>query len=578
MEAGQVNRYVQAAISFAHEAIANEHKQHGQRIIKAARRFLRDLERTDCGFTFEPAYAAHACAWIEQLPHVEGRWATPVIRLEPFQCFAIVQLFGFRRIDPTPGATMLLEGVSVPFRPRRFTSMLYATARKNAKSTIAAGIGLYIQSCEPEDGQQLYSAATTYKQAMPIFATAKRMVEKCSAARRRHGITVWSKKISTPESGGEFQPLHAKASTQDGLNPSCTLIDEVHAHKTGDLINVLTSAAGARSAPFFGYFTTEGYISKGPWSEIRDFCDKLLDEIFEADHYLVIFFSIDKDDEEFDETAWVKANPLMLTNKHLLKAIRDEAAEAKGMPSKLAEFKIKRLNRESNHADSWVDVQKWRACDGAPVTLDDFAGLRTYGGLDLSSTTDIASFRIAAMHPARGLITWARRWVTSKSRTQRSERGFSLYAGWVESGLVEECEGEVIDQRLIKQAVLDIRNTINLIKVATDPWNAAQLSGELIEEGIDVENFIQGTKSYHPVMKAFEALYLTGGFAHGSDPVLLWCASNLIARRDVNLNMAPDKRAAPDKIDDFVALLMAYGALLSDDSEGLADVFSNPLN
>ena len=573
-----MNRYVRSALAFAHDAVLNPRGDHGKRIVKAAKRFMRDYARDDAAWSFSPEYAFDACAFIEQLPHVEGKWPSPVIKLDPFQCFTLVQLFGFRQRVPQPGATIRIGGVEQPFCARRFSSMLYATARKNAKSTMAAGIGLYIESREPEEGQQLYSAATTFDQAMPIFNAAKRMVEKCAPLRELFGLQAWAKSVSRRSTGSVLKPLHAKASTQDGLNPSGCLIDEVHAHKTPDLINVLTSAAGARAAPFFGYFTTEGYISAGPWGEIRMFADKVLDGIFEADHHLVLFWSVDQEDDEFDEHCWIKANPLLLSNPHLLTAIRKEAEEAKGMPSKLAEFRIKRLNRESNPPNAWINIDKWNACDGQPVTPEDFHGLPCYGGLDLASTNDLAAFRVVAEHPTRGLITYGRRWVPSSAVKTRTERGTVPYMGWVTAGLLEQIEGDTIDNRVIKQAVLDWRNTYGLELLAGDPWNGRQLFGELIEAGVEVQEFVQGAKSYHPVMQEFEKLYLAGRFAHGGDPVLKWCASNLVVRYDVNLNMAPDKKRAPEKIDDAVALLMAYGALLTSGDTDLSGVFGDPLH
>ena len=413
---------------------------------------------------------------------------------------------------------------------------------------------------------------------MPIFATGKRMVEKCLTLRQIYGVEVWARGVTRRATGSKFEPLHAKASTQDGLNPSAVLIDEVHAHKTPDLINVLTSAAGARAAPFFGYFTTEGYISEGPWGEVRMFADKVLDGIFEADHHLVIFFSIDPGDEDFDEDVWVKANPLLLTNPHLMAAIRKEASEAKGMPSKLAEFRIKRLNRESNPPDTFIDIEKWNACDGMPVTLDDFAGLETYGGIDLSSTKDLSVVRVVADHPTRGLITWGRRWVPSQAIKTRTERGTVPYLGWTTAGVIEVIEGETIDNRVIKQAVLDLDARLGVSKWAMDLWNGRQLPGELGEEGLTVEEFVQGPKSNHPVLQEFEKRYMGGQFAHGGDPVLKWCASNLVVRRDVNLNMAPDKKRAPEKIDDMVALLMALGAMLSEADADLTAAFKDPLH
>ncbi|WP_235028930.1 terminase large subunit domain-containing protein, partial [Mycoplasmoides pneumoniae] len=139
------------------------------------------------------------------------------------------------------------------FYPRRFTSALFAVARKNAKSTLSSSILLYCECCEPEEGAQVISAATTFPQASIIFNVAKRMVEKTPALREAFGLETWAKAITRFETGATFKPIHAKASTQDGLNPSHVGLDEIHAHKSADLLNVLTSAAGARGNPLWLY-------------------------------------------------------------------------------------------------------------------------------------------------------------------------------------------------------------------------------------------------------------------------------------------------------------------------------------
>src|SRR5690606_24358588 len=233
--------------------------------------------------------------------------------------------------------------------------------------TLAAAILLYCQCCENEEGAQVIAAATTFPQASIIFGVAKRMVEKTPDLRDEFGLQTFSKSIARLETGASFKPIHAKASTQDGLNPSHVGLDEIHAHKTPDLLNVLTSAAGARSNPLWLYTTTEGYTNPGPWGEIRQFATQLLDGVFgaEADHFLAVFYAVDDDDKDFDEAAWAKANPLMAANPHLLAAIRKEAIEAKAMPSKLAEFQIKRLNRPAAAANGWILLPKWKACSGA---------------------------------------------------------------------------------------------------------------------------------------------------------------------------------------------------------------------
>ncbi|WP_295573747.1 terminase TerL endonuclease subunit [uncultured Stenotrophomonas sp.] len=556
------NDYVDVAIGYAKAAAADRRGRFGRLIKLAAKRFLDDLKRAKkkgAPFSFSRDHANHACSWIELLPHVEGKWETPEIRLHPSHVWFVVQLFGFRKPDGT----------------RRFTSALFAVARKNAKSTLSAAILLYCECCEEEEGAQVISAATTGSQARIIFNVAKRMAEKKADLREAYGLECWANAISRVETGATFKPINAKASTQDGLNPSHVGLDEIHAHKTPDLLNVLQSAAGARRNPLWLFTTTEGYANPGPWSEIRQFATQLLEGVFgdAADHFLAIFFAVDKDDGDFDERAWHKANPLMDVNPHLLAAIRKESIEAKAMPSKLAEFQIKRLNRPAAAANGFILLPKWNACHGV-VDLDALKDVPCWGGLDLASTRDLASLRLVWRLDDK-ILTWGRRWVPESAVAQRTERGTVPYAGWVAAGLLEQTDGEVTDYAVIEQAVLDVHERFNLQSLAFDRWNATEMVSRLVAAEVPLVEFIQGTKSYHPAMVELERAYIGKRLVHDGDPVLAWCAANLVARKDVNLNMAPDKRRSADKIDDMTALLMALGVSLTTSTEQPIDDFLN---
>ncbi|MFL1404196.1 terminase large subunit [Marinobacter sp. M1N3S26] len=568
--------YVKIAKDYARKAVRDKkRKRHGRLIREAAQRFLDDLKRArkkSCPFFFDNWHATDPCDFLEKMPHVEGKWDTPTIVLHPSHIFFLVQLFGFRKRE-----AIKVEGWDKDnkFYPRRYTSALFAVARKNAKSTLSAGIMNYCLCCEPEEGAQVISAATTYDQASIIFKVAKAMVDKTPDLREAFGLETWAKSITRFETNSSFKALHAKASTQDGLNPSHVALDEIHAHKTADLLNVLTSAAGARYNPLWLYTTTEGYTNPGPWAEIRMFAKRLLSGVFEntADHFLVVFYAVDEEDktngieadDEFDESAWVKANPLMDVNPHLLAAIRKEAIEARQMPSKLAEFRIKRLNRPASTADGWIDLTKWQACDGE-FDLDWLRDYPCHGGLDLASTTDICAFRL--VWDVNGTkYTYGWRWAPESAVAYRTERGTVPYQSWVETGLLKQTAGNVTDYAVIEEDVVAICEDFNVQQVAYDKWNASDLVNRLVEAEIPMIEFVQGPKSYHPAMQALERDYIAGNLVHGGDPLLNWCASNIVARRDQNLNMAPDKKRSADKIDDMAALLMAYGIAISEEPE-----------
>lgn len=560
--------YVGIAYAYAVEAADEANKGRFNRWVRlAARRFLSDLKRAKKRvrpFTFSSWHGADPCDFIEKLPHVEGSWKNEkgeeqkTILLHRSDVFFIVQLFGFRTQDGN----------------RRFTTALKAIARKNAKSTIAATIGLYCQLCEGEVGPQVVSAATTGSQARIVFNVAKRMVEKTPALQEAFHVTPFANAIASYGNGGSFKPINAKASTQDGLNPSAAIVDEIHAHPTHDLLNVLRSAAGARQNPLFLFTTTEGYESPGPWPELRHFAKQVLQGVVEADHFLCVYYALDEEDKEagiaadddFDESTWIKANPLMEVNPILLRELRKEATEAKSMPGRLSEFRIKRLNRPASVAGGEIQLTKWQACAGK-VDLERLKSVPCHGGLDLASTSDITALRLV-WNLDGVFYTWGIRWVPEARVLQRRSVGLIPYDAWVTAGHLVQTSGDVTDYDAVRAVIAEIRRRFDVKSIAYDPWNAKQLVKTLVEQDeAPMKEFIQGPKSYHPAMQAFEMAYLSKQFRHGGDPVLTWCASNLVARRDANMNKAPDKRKSYEKIDDMVALYMAMGQFVTGEDD-----------
>jgi phage terminase large subunit-like protein len=548
--------YVKIALDYAERVISDEvtlsdgkvkRTRHCKWEVLAARRFLGDLQRCGtytCPFTFDAGIATMFCEFIEKLPHVEGKWNKKTIELVPAQVFILVQLFGFRNHEGG----------------RRFTTFLLAIARKNAKSTLAAAILIACWCLEGEEGPQAISAATTGSQARIVWNIAKKMLEKtpdlCSAFKlrpRANDIQCKSDK------GGFFKPINAKASTQDGLNPTYTVLDEMHAHKTADLLNVLMSAGGARANPLWMYTTTEGYETPGPWPEERNFAENVLSAAVEADHYLALIYCVDDEDDDFDESVWQKANPLMESNPLILTVNRRMAIEAKAMPGKLAEFRIKRLNRRSSVSNGFINLLRWDECKGT-VDLEEMEQFPCVASLDLSSTTDMSSWRLMwELEPEQLYATWGRFWVPQEQVKQRTIRNTIPYQSWVTSGWLTETEGEVVDYGVIKAAILEDCARFNPDTVAFDPWNATHLATELDQEGIPMLKFVQGTQSYNPAMKYFETLYLDRKIIHDGNPILKWNMSNLVTREDINKNIAPDRKRAKEKIDGAITLIMDCG-------------------
>lgn len=562
------SKFCQAAYDYA-VAAANDYakpendpkrEQYGGkkncRLIRlAAKRFLKDLERAkspDCAFRFDPDEAHRYCKVIELLPHVEGRWETRNLRLNPADCFLVVQIFGFRTRDTNE---------------RRFTRVLYAVARKNGKSTKAAAIINAAFLLENELGAQAFCAATTGAQARVVWKIIKEQLRKTPAMRDKWCLHLQANEIIRKDDvGGFIKPINSKASTQDGLNPAYITLDELHAHKTPDLMNVLQSAAGARSCPLVLITTTEGYENPlGPWADERHFGEQVLEDIVEADHCLVIFYRLDDEDDDFDESKWCKANPLMEHNPIILKKNRELAIEAKVKPSSLSEFRIKRLNRRASTANGLVNLDAWRRCSGN-IDLSALKGLRCWASFDLAVVTDMNSWRLLWELEEGRYATWGRYWVPEAMVKLRTERNTVPYSKWVKQGWLQVTPGEVTDyDHIYKDIVADYEMFLPE-QVAYDPWNATQLATKLDDRGIPIIQFIQGTKSYNPAIKAFERLYVAGNIVHDNNPILNWNMANVIAREDQNKNLAPDRKRSKDKIDGACTLFMCCGLMEANES------------
>lgn len=555
------SRWIDVADRYAREAIADKAgKKFCKWVRLAAQRFLDDIkaaQKSTCAFYLCPNESDKVCNFFQLLPHIEGRWATPTITLEPWQVFLLVNIFGFRRKD---------TGV------RRFTEVYVEVARKNAKSVFGAGVGLYCLLEENEVGPQIKTAATTGDQARIVFDVMKKMVERLPYMRQAYNVEPLANIIACYKNGGTAKPINAKASTQDGLNPHCNIIDELHAHKTRELFDVLHSAQGARSNPLNLMITTAGVNSYGVCFEQRTYLTKILQKIIPADHYFGIIYTLDgyddptatKKDDPLDPANWVKANPnygvSIFTEK-----MRTDSIDAQQSSEKMAEFKTKRLNIWVTAKNGYIDAMKW-AANKTPIDLDALEGVPCWGAFDLSSVSDLTAFRLVWQVGDR-IKTWGRFYLPESTIAQRTEKNGIPYRTWVDQGHIIATPGQTVDYEYIEEDIKAARLRFNIQNIAFDEWNSNYICTRLDKEGVPLVQFIQGTKSFNGPMREIERMYLNGKLDHGCDPVLTWNASNVVARKDVNNNYAPDKKHSFEKIDGFVALAMAVGIMIRNDDE-----------
>jgi phage terminase large subunit-like protein len=513
----------------------------------ACERQLRDLERgEEYPYRFDEAAASRVCEFIELLPHTKGQWARrrETISLEPWQCFVLTVVFGW--LHRETGLRRFREGyVEVP--------------RKNAKSTLSSGIGLYLFAADGEPGAEVYSAATTRDQAKIVFDDARRMVQKTLDMQFHLGIEVVKNALVVEDSGSKFVPLAAEGSTLDGLNVHGAIVDELHAHKTRAVYDVIDSGRGSREQSLLWNITTAGSDRSGICYERRTHATKVLEGVFEDETTFAIIYTIDDGDDWADPAVWVKANPNYGVSV-LPGYMEAQCRKALSMPSAVNNFLTKHLNVWVNADTAWMDMRAWDACAHPDMRPEDFAAQPCWVSLDLASKVDIAA-RVKLFDLGDGTYAVFGDYYLPERAVENSAN--SQYAGWVRRDLLHVTDGEVTDYDLIEQHVLEDCRDFDVVEVPYDPFQATQLSGHLLAENVPMVEMRPTVLNFSEPMKQLEALVLKKRLRHNGDPVLAWMVSNVVCHLDAKDNIYPRKERPENKIDGVVALIMALGRAMA---------------
>ena len=510
----------------------------------ACRRHQRDIARASTGqgrYVWSPDDVQRVCTFVETLPHTEGRWATGQIRLEPWQVFVLGSLFGWRH----RGAR----------HRRRFTTLYLEVARKAAKSTLMAAIALYHMLHEDEVGATVICGATTGSQARIVFSIAARMVQR-SPALRLAGLQAFANAIITAD--GSMRPVNARASTQDGLNPSCIVLDESHAQDFG-LHDVLKSAQGSRLNPLLLCPTTAGYDMLSVGYALRVTVTKILQDILEADHVFGVIYSIDDDDDWRDEAVWVKANP-MIGITPSLDWVRQYCQDAQQTPGMEAEFRVKVCSQWLQSATGWLSLQQWDSCADPSLRIEDFAGQPCWIGGDLATRDDIAA--IAALFRRGDDIVAFVRCYLPQAVVDAKARVVPEYAVWARAGHLILTDGDYIDGTVIEGDLADWARRFRVQAMRFDEF----ASGSLLTKfaACHAATLKKTAQNMTPPGLEFETRIKSRRFRHDGNPVLRWMAGNVCVRRHVNGSLLPQKEAqdSPNKIDGIDAILQGLSPML----------------
>lgn len=479
------------------------------------------------------------------LTHTKGEWAGQPLVLSDWQADQIIRpLFGWKRKDGT----------------RKYRTAYIQIPRKAGKSTLAAGIALYLLLADGEPGAEVYSAAADREQAAIVFEMAKGMADASPALRRR--VQPFKRSLVMPSTASSYKVLSSDAYTKHGLNAHGIVVDEVHALPDRELWDVLTTSTGARRQPLTVAITTAGFDRHSLCFELYDYACKVRDGIITDESFLPVIFEADADDDWKSPATWHKAHPgLGVSVKE--EYFAQECAKAQQLPSYENTFKRLLLNIWTEQDTRWLSMDAW---DKSGTDLPDLEGRACYAGLDLSTTTDITALVLA--FPDGGKVhLMPFFWVPQEGIHKRAKRDRVPYDVWVKQGHIEATQGSVIDYEVIRARINELAARFHIKEIAIDRWNATQLATQLTGDGFEVVGFGQGYASMSAPAKELEKLILGQTLNHGKNPVLRWMASNVAIEQDAAGNIKASKAKSTERIDGVVASLMALGRVIANQED-----------
>ncbi len=497
-------------------------------------------------YVFDENEANRVCKFIELLTHTKGELAGTRIHLEPWQVFILTTVFGWlRRADGG----------------RRYRRAYVEVSRGNGKSTLCSGIGLYCLLADREGGAEVYSFATTRDQAKIVFGDAKVMAERNAPLRNKFGLQVLANALYVPTSNSTFQAKSAEGSTLDGLNTHLAIIDELHAHKTRAVYDVVETSTGKRKNSLMFVITTAGFDTSGICYEVRTMVTKVLEKSVVDETQFGIIYGLDEGDDWTTVEALEKANPNwgISVRPEIITSLMKKAI---ALPSAVNNFKTKHLNIWCSASSAWMDMQAWEAGE-INVDRSDFEGQPCYIGLDVGAKNDVTA-KVLLFPVGKSFVVFADFYLP-EAAVEKSTN--SQYRGWVEEGWITQSGGAMTDLARIEEDIRDDLSRFDVKGIAYDPWNALQLATNLGNDGAPMVEYRNTVQNFSDPMKSLEALVQDKRVNHDGNPVLRWMMGNVVAKLDAKDNIFPRKERYENKIDGVVALIMALGIATSGEGE-----------
>ena len=442
---------------------------------------------------------------------------------------------------------------------RRIRTVYCELGRGNGKTSLAAGIALYLLFGDGEQGAEIYAAATDATQAAIQFDIARAMVEASPALRKR--CKLYRRSIVVPSTNSFYRVISAKAASKHGFNSHGIIFDEVAQQPNRELYDTLHTSTGKRAQPIEFLITTAGVYDKNSigW-QLHDYAIKVRDGVIDDSSFLPVLYSADAEDDIQSEDTWRKANPtypVSPTRDYMAR----ESKKALDLPSYHNTFLRLQLGIWTQQSTRWLSVPAWEACKR---DIPDLSGIPCYGGLDLSSTLDISAFVLAFDMPDGVPYLLPRFWIPDAKLKNTADR--APYRQWHRDGYLIATPGEVIDYDFIHSEIASLAEQHDINSIRYDPYNATQLCTQLAEQdGLEMLQHRQGYVSMNAPCKELERRIVSRTIAHPGNPVLDAHVGSVSIRTDPAGNIKPDKEKSTERIDGVVAATMALAGVMAGD-------------
>lgn len=523
---------------------------------------LKKAKNSKFKWEFDKEKAEFFLERIQLFHHVKGEKAKnkELIFLEDWQCFFIAMIFGW---------------VSRQTGYRRFTLVLLFVARKNTKSTLAAAIGNLMLTADGEEGAEVYSGATSEKQAWEVFGPALAMAKKNDDFKNYYGVEPHASNISVPSTNSKFEPLIGKPG--EGANPSCAIHDEYHEHETDDQVDTMKTGMGSRRQGLQLIITSAGDNTTGPCAKLVNDSKKNLEGSLRDDRTFPLMYCRDEGDEEHKGDKWdsvaamKKANPSLGVSVYR-EFLDHQLFKAKNDPEKQTSYRTKHLNEFVGSRKAYFNIAKWRKAAEPGIRIEDFIQYDAYLALDLASKIDIAALEILFILGKNKFAQFGKYYI-AEATVDKGEN--KHYKTWVEQGWLTATPGERTDFDLIKDDVLLFCNMLQVLEVVFDPYQAAMMISQLQKKQITCVELPNQVRYFSEPMKEMQAFINGLDIKHNGNPLYTWMLSNVTAKKDAKDNVFPRKEREENKIDGPVGTIMCLNRALSgqvvDDMSFLSD-------